>query len=505
MKWSDLSWRLRVPLAITAVIVVTEIVVTTLLVTRALSDARRDLEASAKSLTTLLARSLRDPILRDDLWQAFEVVRAPVAERGADSALMGVVVLDAGRKVFVSSDPRRFPVLMPADVLTEPLAGIARQATSDARFHFTLGRGAAGPELAAAGPVLAEDGTRLGTVVLDYDGAVYAQRLRSAVLEVALFSLPGLLLLVPLGWYAGKRLAEPLVQMARALAQVSRAPPEEVRKLLPPEGGDEIGRLSTQARHMLDGLARKSALEQEVMASDRLAAVGRVSAAIAHEINNPLGGMLNAIDTALRHGQPDAVSRKTLGLLERGLQQIRATVGALLVEARLDSPRLSGQDWDDLLLLIQPEVAARSLQLLWQVEAVAVAEIALPGHEVRQLALNLLLNASAAARTTDAAAQAAAVEFTVARSPGLLAIVVGNTGPALEPQQLSRIFEPFVAPSFETQAAASNGNLTHRHGLGLWVCWQIVQRLGGSIDVASDEHWTRVSVTLPVPDTRAEG
>jgi signal transduction histidine kinase len=300
MKWSDLSWRLRVPLAITAVIVVTEIVVTTLLVTRALSDARRDLEASAQSLTTLLARSLRDPILRDDLWQAFEVVRAPVAERGEDSALMGVVVLDAAHKVFVSSDPRRFPVLMPADALTEPLAGIARQATSDARFHFTLGRGAAGPELAAAGPVLAEDGTRLGTVVLDYDGAVYAQRLRSAVLEVALFSLPGLLLLVPLGWYAGKRLAEPLVQMARALAQVSRAPPEEVRKLLPPESGDEIGRLSTQARHMLDGLARKSALEQEVMASDRLAAVGRVSAAIAHEIINPLGGMLIAIETALR-------------------------------------------------------------------------------------------------------------------------------------------------------------------------------------------------------------
>jgi signal transduction histidine kinase len=252
-------------------------------------------------------------------------------------------------------------------------------------------------------------------------------------------------------------------------------------------------------------LARKSALEQEIMASDRLAAVGRVSAAIAHEINNPLGGMLNAIDTALRHGQPDVVSRKTLGLLERGLQQIRATVGALLVEARLDSPRLSGQDWDDLLLLIQPEVAARSLELFWQVEAEAVAEIALPGHEVRQLALNLLLNASAAARSTDSASEPAAVEFTVARSPGLLAIVVGNTGPALGPQQLSRIFEPFVAPSFDTPAAVSHGNLSHRHGLGLWVCWQIVQRLGGNIEVASDEQWTRVSVTLPVREPKTQG
>jgi signal transduction histidine kinase len=493
----DLSWRLKVPLAITAVIVLTEIVVTTLLVTRALVDARRDLETSAESLTKLLARSLRDPILRDDLWQAFEVVSAPLAARSSDSPLQGVVVLDASAQVFVSSDPRRVPVLTPAQSLPEPLAPLAKKAVADAGFHFALGRGAAGPELAAAGPIVAEDGRRLGTVVLDYDGAVYAERIRTAVIDVALVSVPGLLLLVPLGWYAGKRLAQPLAQMTQALARVSREAPEEVQKLLPPEGGDEVGQLSAKARQMLDGLARKAALEREVMASDRLAAVGRASAAIAHEINNPLGGMLNAIDTATRHGSPDALSRKTFGLLERGLQQIRSTVAALLVEARLDSPRLAGQDWDDLLLLIQPDAAARGLQLVWQVEAAANAEIPLAGHEVRQLALNLLLNATAAARAVEAVDGVAAVEFTVARSRGLLAIVVGNTGPALAPERLARMFEPFVA--------SDSGEGPHRRGLGLWVCWQIVQRLNGSIDVASDGEWTRVSVGLPVPDGEQEG
>lgn len=492
MRLRHLSWRLKVPLAITAVILLTEIVVTTLLVTRALSDARRDLEASAESLTTLLARSLRDPMLRDDLWQAYEVVGAPLAARSRDSPLQGVVVLDAASQVFVSSEPRRMPVLMPARELPEPLAGIAERASADVRFQFALGRGASGPELAAAGSVLAEDGSRLGTVILDYDGAVYAERLRAAVVEVALVSVPGLLLLVPLGWVAGKRLAQPLAQMAQALSRVGDDTPEEVQKLLPPEGGDEIGRLSAQARQMLDALARKAALEREVMASDRLAAVGRVSATIAHEINNPLGGMLNAIDTALRHGQPDAVSRKTLGLLERGLQQIRATVGALLVEARLDSPRLVGPDWDDLLLLIQPEVAARGLQLRWQVQPDAAAEMPLPAHEVRQLALNLLLNATAAARAV--APHPATVAFDVARAPGRLLLEVANTGPALPPERLARMFEPFVA--------AGGGESPHRRGLGLWVCWQLVQRLQGGIEVGSDGEWTRVAVWLPVPDTR---
>jgi signal transduction histidine kinase len=315
------------------------------------------------------------------------------------------------------------------------------------------------------------------------------------VVDVALLSVPGLLLLVPLGWYAGKRLAEPLAQMAQALSRVGDAPPERVLELLPPEGGDEVGRLSTLARQMLAGLARKAALEREVMAFDRLAAVGRVSAAIAHEINNPLGGMLNAIDTALRHGQPDAVSRRTLGLLERGLQQIRATVGALLVEARLDSPRLTAQDWDDLQLLIQPEAAARQLQLRWLVEPAATVDTALPAHEVRQLALNLLLNACAAAQA--APTEGSAVEFLVARSPGMLAIVVGNTGPALPPERLAHMFEPFVE--------ADGGDSAHRRGLGLWVCWQITQRLGGTIDASSDGEWTRVAVTLPVPDPMPEG
>jgi signal transduction histidine kinase len=494
VRLKDLSWRLKVPLAITAVILTTELVVTTLLVSRALTDARGDLEASAESLTTLLARSLRDPLLRDDVWQAFEVVTTPLAARRNDSPLQGVIVLDAARQVFVSTEPKRLPVLMPASALPEPLAGIASRAATDSRFHFALGNGFTIPELAAAGPILAEDGSRLGTIVLDFDGAIYADRLRSTVVDVALFSVPGLLLLVPLGWYAGKRLAEPLGRMAQALSRVSDASPEEVVRLLPPEGGDEIGLLSGQARRMLDGLARKAALEREVMASDRLAAVGRVSAAIAHEINNPLGGMLNAIDTALRHGKPDVVTRKTLGLLERGLQQIRATVSALLVEARLDSPRLTGQDWDDLLLLIQPDAAARRLRLVWQIEPAADGEIALPGHEVRQLTLNLLLNAIAAAEPS---ADGAALELTVARSPGMLAMVIGNTGPSLPAERLAQMFEPFVAPG------ASTGS--HRHGLGLWVCWQIVQRLKGTIDVASDGEWTRVSVTLPVADAMPGG
>ncbi len=112
----SMSYRVRVPLAITAVILMTEVVVSIALVTRAFSDARHDLEASASNLSSVLARSLREPMIRDDVWSAFEVVRTPVAIKNDQNLLESVVVLDVNRRVYVSSDPRTYPT---TSVVTE--------------------------------------------------------------------------------------------------------------------------------------------------------------------------------------------------------------------------------------------------------------------------------------------------------------------------------------------------------------------------------------------------
>jgi signal transduction histidine kinase len=489
MKLADISYRIKIPLAISAVILLTELVVTSMLVTRAFRDARADLEASARNLTTVLARSLRDPMVRDDLWQAFEVIRTPLVARTTDNPLQAVIVLDAADRVFVASDPQRLPVLSGLDAIPAPLVGMVERTRELGRFEFQFTQGEAGSEMAAAGPIVAEDGTRLGTVLVEFDAERYYARVRSTLIDVALLSLPGLLLLIPLGWYWGKRMAEPLAQTAQALARVGHDAPAAIAADLPPESRDEIGRLAQRTRAMLDELARKDALEREMVASERLAAVGRVSAAIAHEINNPLGGMLNAIDTAQRHAEPDPFTRKTLGLLGRGLQQIRATVSALLVEARLDSPLLESQDWQDLRTLIEPQVQSRQLQLLWHIEAAAQERLALPAHEIRQLVLNLLLNA------VTAADDGGAVELTVARGPGLLGIVVGNTGAPIPPELLGRLFEPFVT--------ATERDGKRAFGLGLWVCYQIVQQRRGSISAESADGWTRFAVSLPIEESAA--
>ncbi|MCX8004705.1 MAG: HAMP domain-containing histidine kinase [Burkholderiaceae bacterium] len=488
MRLADLSYRIKIPLAITAVIVATELVVAAALVTRAFRDARSDLETSARHLSAVLARSLREPLVRDDLWQAFEVIRTPLMVREAANPLEAIVVLDAEERVFVASDPQRFPALMAADSLPPWLAALARAARAQPGFRLSFEGAGDAPHAGAAGAILAEDDRFLGTVLLSYDTALFYQRIGSTLVELALLTVPGLLLLLPLGWFWGKRMAEPLARLAHTLGRVGREDASRLAAELPAGGRDEIGRLASAARSMLDDLARKQALEQEILASERLAAVGRVAAGLAHEVNNPLGGMLNAIDTLLTHGQPDAFTRRSLGLLSRGLEQIRATVGALLVEARLDSPALTGADWQDLQTLIAPQAAARQQRLDWRVNA--AAPLPLPAHQVRQLVLNLLLNA------VNAAGAGGRVELAVTHEDGRLAIAVGNSGPPIAPELRGRLFEPF--------AAASQRDGRRSHGLGLWVCYQIVQQLHGTIAVDSAPGWTTFRVELPVADADAQ-
>lgn len=486
-RFADLSYRIKIPLAITTVIVMTELVVSAALVTRAFSDAGRDLEASANNLGAVLARSLRDPIIRDDVWQAFEVIRTPLAARLPDNPLHGIVVLDADSKVLVSTDPQRVPVMSEATALPAALRALLESddALRSAASYFSRER--IDDELGALAPVLSEDGNRIGSVLLLFDAQRYSDRIWNSIADIALVSIPGMLLLIPLGWIAGKRMAEPLSRLAQTLTRVGTQPAESLANSLPPASGDEIGTLARSAHTMLEGMARKEALEREVVTAERLAAVGRVSAAIAHEINNPLGGMLNAIDTLDKHGQPDAFTRKTLALLERGLQQIRGTVGALLVEARLDSPALAPSDWQDLKMLIAPQAATRGVQLNWKVDCDET--LPLPAHQVRQLALNLLLNA------TEAAEPGGVIELSVALRGSELVVSVGNSGNPIPANLMERLFEPFVT-------SAQAPTTPRSYGLGLWICYQIMNQLNGTITAESEDGWTRFIVTLPVRTAR---
>ena len=493
--WRNLSWRVKIPLAIITAIVFTELVVTTTLLSQASRDAQADLRSNAQGLSQLLSHSLREPLVRDDLWQSYEIIRTPTVVKPVPSALKTIVITNQYAEVFVSTDPLSFPLGRPIEqvIRSQYLAHSMTEIKTFTDAETSIER--VGSHVVAQTPILSEDRSLLGFVFLLYDAHFLTERLVSTLKTLLLVTLPGLFVLIPVGWWLGNRLVKPLSRLTEVVARVGNEPSQALLKDFPTKEPNEIGLLFGQIHRMLLSLAEKESLEKAMIRSERLAAVGSLTTAIAHEIKNPLAGMLTAIDTASKHGRPDAFMQKTLGLLERGLNQIRKTVSALLVEGRVDSPSLTGDDWLDLKTLITPQLH-RSCLLHWKVRSEVEANtVKLPAHEVRQIALNLLLNAVEAA---NAAAQESGRTQHVTLSAFVdndwLHLRIENTGAIIESDRLHTLFEPFSSRGDGSGAA-------QKKGLGLWIVYQLVQRLSGELEVTSKQEnnpKTVVNVRLPL-------
>lgn len=468
MKWRDLSYRYKVPLSLSLVILATAGIVSVILLGYAWRDAREQFVQNATGMGRVLARGLAGPLLHDDLWAAFETVRAPVDGQQEGQQF---IVLDPRDHVYVSSDPHDFRPLTDAATLPflHPIlsaAGPGSPVVNDGNWLFL--------QL----PILADDGTNLGRLILAYHKDLVLPGFRAAARRVLIATATVLLMLLPLGWYAGNALAVPLIRLARCFERVGRQTLKQADCPLS-TGHDEIGLLGSRFREMLGELEQKHQLEKQMIATQRLAAIGRLTAGIAHEVNNPLGGMLNAINTYKRHGAMDPLAERTVTLIERGLIQLRETVGALLVEARLENHALTAADLEDVRTLIGPELARRHLTLRW--ETTIPVAVPLPSTPVRQILLNLLLNASHAATGR--------VSCEVEAEHSALEITVENDGKPIPPEKMDHLFEPFSVEEGEGR------------GLGLWITYQLVKQLRGTIEAQSATDETRFYVCLPLENS----
>ncbi|MGM0554047.1 MAG: sensor histidine kinase [Pseudomonadota bacterium] len=500
MRLRDLSYRVKTPLSVSLVIFLTTVVLSTTLLFRAYQDSRDDMVGNALNLGTVLARTLRPALTRDDVWGAYETIMTPLdrgLRRGAprastdaarpDAEAAGatqrptereILVLDAEQSIYVASRPREYPMLVSLSQLGDSFGELGQRIEDAGTLESFMVDDIWEDRYVMVVPILAEDDARLGTLVMSYSGSLLLPRFLNTVEQVILATLLVLIVLLPLGWYWGKRLTEPLAHLSDCMRKVGSEVPSDLQCNLY-DGRDEIGQVSMRFRRMLEELREKQELERSMVASERLAAVGRLTSGIAHEINNPLGGMLNAISTYKRHGEErDPVADRTISLLERGLIQIKGTVGALLVEARLESHALTPDDLRDIHTLIQPDIQRKGLDLVW--DSTLDAAVPLPSSQVRQVLLNLLLNA------IQASEEGGRVVFRLRCEGTFFQAAVTNSGAFIDREQMAHLFEPF-APS------RHDG-----HGLGLWVTYQLIQQLDGRIEVKSNTAATVFELTLPL-------
>jgi signal transduction histidine kinase len=477
IRFRDLSLRYKIPLRVVALVLCTAFAITASLVLREYDELKRDLVRNAETMGRVLANTLVVPLAHDDTWRAFEIVKSPFSDplrQAASQDAEVLVVLDVSRRVYVSTRPDLYPIL--SDPLREggELAG-----TADAIRAATGPVTAEPPDsnrLYMIVPVVSDDAV-IGTLVLGYSKAAFWPRFLDLMRRAGLVTLAVLAVLLPASWYWGGRTGAPLMALANAMHEVGTRPLHEV-EFKPYAARDEIGSLGHAFQRMIVELREKENMEKEMMGAERLAALGRLAAGVAHEINNPLGGMLNAISTFRRHGNEDPMTLRTLSLLERGLVQIKDTVAALLVEAKVESHALTRQDIEDARTLVQPTAHRKQVDFVWRNEA--PTQLPLPSTLVRQVLINLLLNA------VQAIEPRGHVRCHVYRRGETFHIVVANDGRHIPSEELPYLFEPFSRLSRDG------------HGLGLWVTYQIVQQLAGEISVQSEPGDTAFAVTLPL-------
>ncbi len=475
MRVFDLSLRHKLPLWGGFLIVVSALAVVSGYLVQARGNLERNMLARSEILGRSLGNSLLGHLAHDDVWRAYEVIKGPfdAGELKDFFQVEQILVLDEFHDVFVSTQPERYPVQSRLADLGPDFVELAARLSQGGDGHSL---NVQGRQILLAIPLVA-DGVTLGHLVLVHPAGFYWPRFINLAQRAAWITLLTLALLLPINWFWGRRLAVPLGLLVERMSTIGERPPQPLSASLYPYH-DELGRLFQAYDRMALELAEKEEMKQEMVRSERLAALGRLSASVAHEINNPLGGLITAVSTLKHHAAPDPVTQRVMPLLERGLEQIREIVAALLVEARAKSHTLSVHDVEDVRLLLAQKGLERGIHLEWHNDL--PESLPLPATMVRQVLINLLLNA------VQSADEQGQVRADIGMAEGRLHIEIVNDGPEVPAEVMNHLFEPFT------------GTREEGHGLGLWVTYQIVQQLGGQIRASSRPGQTRFQVNLPL-------
>jgi len=241
------------------------------------------------------------------------------------------------------------------------------------------------------------------------------------------------------------------------------------------ESNDEIGALSKhfdKLCHRLEVSQQDlNASREQVFQSEKQAALGRLVAGISHEINNPLGGMQNCIQTMRRTMDQPELQNRYMALLGQGIERIKGTVQQLLNIGRKEPLETRLGDVDQIIqdCLELSCMGHKNIQMDLQLE---IGAPVITGIEaLQQVVMNLAGNAVQAIGTSDGT-----IKVSSRLESGSIKIEFSDTGSGIHPDHLDKIFEPFF-----TTKDVGEGT-----GLGLSVSDSLIKRLGGQLSVKNN-------------------
>lgn len=256
---------------------------------------------------------------------------------------------------------------------------------------------------------------------------------------------------------------------------------------------DEIGLLASSfnemSRKMAHDINQLQVLNEQLIRTEKLAAMGTLAAGVAHEVNNPLAAISSLIQMMQVDQKLDENSVENLRLIQTQIQRISQVTKDMMDFARI---RPAAKHWISLNDISDTALRLASFDKLFQkLELEKDYEVNLPkiyadSDQLQQVFLNLFLN------SRDAMPNGGKLFINTSISENYIKAEIADNGIGIEKGRIKQIFDPFY-----TTKPAGKGT-----GLGLAVCYGIITAHGGKIEVEQNEQrGTKVSIFLPLAES----
>lgn len=238
-------------------------------------------------------------------------------------------------------------------------------------------------------------------------------------------------------------------------------------------------------RSVYRNIAERKKLERQLLEVEKLASTGRLVACVAHEINNPLEGIINYLDLLSREFNNGDEKRVYVDLIREGFNRIANIVKQLLESHRSAPEEKTKSDGNvlikNVLKLLENKLSQNNVSTILALTSNSQLINCNP-KQLEQVFVNVILNA------VDAMPSGGTLTVKTWVANGNFQVEVSDTGCGIAEKDIPNIFEPF----FSTKKGSGTG-------LGLWVSYNIITAHNGRIDVKSqEEKGTTISICLPI-------
>ncbi|MBL6994856.1 PAS domain S-box protein [Desulfobacula sp.] len=226
---------------------------------------------------------------------------------------------------------------------------------------------------------------------------------------------------------------------------------------------------------------------QHLLQSEKLAAMGRLTSQIAHELNNPLFGIMNTLELMKTEISPQNKRRRLLDMSLSEIERLADMLKKMLSFSKPDQEKRIEIDInviiDELMMLYEKRFRENTIKVIMDL-AENPGVILASRDQLRQVFINMFSNAMYAMP------DGGTLEISTKVASEKLFIIIKDSGTGISPDHIKKIFDSF----FTTKKESVQGV-----GLGLSVCYGFIKEHGGEIIVESEEgQWTKFTITFPI-------